>query len=58
MTILASGSDGSISFTAARSAAVARAGSPDEAAEAYLYLIRGTYTTGQVIRVDGGMSFA
>ena len=34
----------------------ARAGSPDEAAEAYLYLIRGTYTTGQVIRVDGGMS--
>ena len=36
--------------------AVPRAGSPDEAAEAYLYLIRGTYTTGQVIRVDGGMS--
>jgi NAD(P)-dependent dehydrogenase (short-subunit alcohol dehydrogenase family) len=36
--------------------AVPRAGSPDEAAEAYLYLIRGTYTTGQVLRVDGGMS--
>ena len=36
--------------------AVPRAGSPDEAAEAYLYLMRGTYTTGQVIRVDGGMS--
>jgi NAD(P)-dependent dehydrogenase (short-subunit alcohol dehydrogenase family) len=36
--------------------AVPRVGSPDEAAEAYLYLIRGTYTTGQVIRVDGGMS--
>jgi NAD(P)-dependent dehydrogenase (short-subunit alcohol dehydrogenase family) len=35
---------------------VPRAGSPDEAAEAYLYLIRGTYTTGQVLRVDGGMS--
>jgi NAD(P)-dependent dehydrogenase (short-subunit alcohol dehydrogenase family) len=30
--------------------AVPRAGSPDEAAEAYLYLIRGTYTTGQVVR--------
>jgi NAD(P)-dependent dehydrogenase (short-subunit alcohol dehydrogenase family) len=38
--------------------AVPRAGSPDEAAEAYLYLIRGTYTTGQILRVDGGMSFA
>jgi NAD(P)-dependent dehydrogenase (short-subunit alcohol dehydrogenase family) len=36
--------------------AVPRAGSPDEAAEAYLYSMRGTYTTGQVIRVDGGMS--
>ena len=36
--------------------AVPRAGSPDEATEAYLYLMRGTYTTGQVIRVDGGMS--
>ena len=36
--------------------AVPRAGLPDEAAEAYLYLMRGTYTTGQVIRVDGGMS--
>ena len=36
--------------------AVPRAGSPDEATEAYLYLMRGTYTTGQVVRVDGGMS--
>ena len=27
--------------------AVPRAGSPDEATEAYLYLMRGTYTTGQ-----------
>lgn len=38
--------------------AVPRAGSPDEAAEAYLYLMRGTYTTGQVLRVDGGMGLA
>jgi NAD(P)-dependent dehydrogenase (short-subunit alcohol dehydrogenase family) len=36
--------------------AVPRVGRPDEVAEAYLYLMRGTYTTGQVIRVDGGMS--
>ena len=35
--------------------AVPRVGSPDEAAEAYLYLMRGTYTTGQVLHVDGGM---
>ena len=33
-----------------------RAGRPDEAAEAYLYLMRGTYTTGQVLRVEGGWS--
>jgi NAD(P)-dependent dehydrogenase (short-subunit alcohol dehydrogenase family) len=26
-----------------------------EAAEAYLYLMRSTYTTGQVLHVDGGM---
>ena len=31
-----------------------RAGEPAEAAEAYLYLMRGGYTTGQVLRVDGG----
>ena len=31
-----------------------RAGAPAEAAEAYLYLMRGGYTTGQVLRVDGG----
>lgn len=31
-----------------------RAGKPTEAAEAYLYLMRGTYTTGQVLRVEGG----
>jgi NAD(P)-dependent dehydrogenase (short-subunit alcohol dehydrogenase family) len=34
---------------------VARAGEPMEAAEAYLYLMRGGYTTGQVLHVDGGM---
>jgi NAD(P)-dependent dehydrogenase (short-subunit alcohol dehydrogenase family) len=31
-----------------------RAGEPAEAAEAYLYLMQGTYTTGQVLRVEGG----
>ena len=31
-----------------------RAGEPAEAAEAYLYLMRGTYTTGQMLRVEGG----
>jgi NAD(P)-dependent dehydrogenase (short-subunit alcohol dehydrogenase family) len=31
-----------------------RAGEPAEAAEAYIYLMRGGYTTGQVLRVEGG----
>ena len=31
-----------------------RVGDPKELAEAYLYLIRGSFTTGQVIVVDGG----
>ena len=31
-----------------------RGGEPAEAAEAYLYLMRGGYTTGQVLLVDGG----
>ncbi|HSZ52124.1 MAG TPA: SDR family oxidoreductase [Caulobacteraceae bacterium] len=31
-----------------------RAGDPAEVAQAYLYLMRGGYTTGQVIIVDGG----
>jgi NAD(P)-dependent dehydrogenase (short-subunit alcohol dehydrogenase family) len=31
-----------------------RGGDATEIAEAYLYLMRGTYTTGQVLRVDGG----
>ena len=35
-----------------------RAGDPLEVAEAYLYLMRGTYTTGQVLRVDGGWSLS
>lgn len=37
---------------------VPRAGTPAEAAEAYLYLMKGTYTTGQVLRVEGGWSLA
>jgi NAD(P)-dependent dehydrogenase (short-subunit alcohol dehydrogenase family) len=31
-----------------------RAGEPDEVAEAYIYLMRGGYTTGQVLYVEGG----
>jgi NAD(P)-dependent dehydrogenase (short-subunit alcohol dehydrogenase family) len=33
-----------------------RVGETAEAAEAYLYLMRGTYTTGQTLRVEGGWS--
>jgi NAD(P)-dependent dehydrogenase (short-subunit alcohol dehydrogenase family) len=33
-----------------------RAGDPAEVAEAYLYLMRGGYSTGQVLIVDGGMT--
>jgi NAD(P)-dependent dehydrogenase (short-subunit alcohol dehydrogenase family) len=33
-----------------------RIGEPEEAAQAYLYLMRGGYTTGQVLHVDGGGS--
>jgi NAD(P)-dependent dehydrogenase (short-subunit alcohol dehydrogenase family) len=33
---------------------VPRVGTTDEAAEAYLYLLRGAYTTGQVLYVEGG----
>ncbi len=33
---------------------IPRAGTPAEAAEAYLYLMRATFTTGQVILVEGG----
>ncbi len=35
---------------------IARIGEPDEVAEAYLYLMRAGYTTGQVLLVDGGGS--
>ena len=35
---------------------LARIGEPNEVAEAYLYLLRGGYTTGQVLQVDGGTS--
>jgi NAD(P)-dependent dehydrogenase (short-subunit alcohol dehydrogenase family) len=35
---------------------LARAGEPGEAAEAYLHFMRAGYTTGQVLRVDGGSS--
>jgi NAD(P)-dependent dehydrogenase (short-subunit alcohol dehydrogenase family) len=35
---------------------LARGAEPDEAAQAYLYLMRGGYTTGQVMLVDGGGS--
>lgn len=33
-----------------------RMGEPEEVAEAYLYLMKGGYTTGQVLWVDGGRS--
>jgi NAD(P)-dependent dehydrogenase (short-subunit alcohol dehydrogenase family) len=36
---------------------VPRVGTPEEAAEAYIYLMRGTYTTGQVLRVEGGWTY-
>ena len=35
---------------------IKRIGEPNETAEAYLYLMRGGYTTGQVLMVDGGSS--
>jgi NAD(P)-dependent dehydrogenase (short-subunit alcohol dehydrogenase family) len=40
--------------TMTRKQLVARIGEPEEAAEAYLYLMRGGYTTGQVLYVEGG----
>jgi NAD(P)-dependent dehydrogenase (short-subunit alcohol dehydrogenase family) len=33
-----------------------RPGTVEEAAEAYLYLMRASYVTGQIVRVDGGGS--
>jgi NAD(P)-dependent dehydrogenase (short-subunit alcohol dehydrogenase family) len=35
-----------------------RVGETAEVAEAYLYLMRGTYTTGQTLRVEGGWSLS
>jgi len=35
---------------------ISRIGEPDEAAEAYLYLMRAGYTSAQVLRVDGGQT--
>ena len=35
---------------------IPRGADPAEVAQAYLYLMRGTYTTGQVLIVDGGMT--
>jgi len=37
---------------------IPRVGKLQEAAEAYLYLMRGTYTTGQTLRVEGGWSLS
>lgn len=33
---------------------VGRVGEPEDVAEAYLYLMRGGYSTGSVVVVDGG----
>jgi NAD(P)-dependent dehydrogenase (short-subunit alcohol dehydrogenase family) len=35
---------------------LARIGEPNEVAQAYLYLMKAGYTTGQVLHVDGGKS--
>ena len=40
--------------SAAKSLPVGRIGEPEDIAEAYLYLMRGAYTTGSVVVVDGG----
>ncbi|MFC8968549.1 SDR family oxidoreductase [Streptomyces sp. NPDC057094] len=40
--------------SAAASLPVGRAGEPEDIAEAYLYLMRGGYSTGSVVVVDGG----
>ena len=44
-------------FFAAHGAAlpVGKVGEPAEVAEAYLFLMRSTFTTGQALVVDGGM---
>lgn len=40
--------------TATETLPVGRIGEPEDVAEAYLYLMRGGYSTGTVVRVDGG----
>jgi NAD(P)-dependent dehydrogenase (short-subunit alcohol dehydrogenase family) len=35
---------------------IPRMGTPEELAETYLHLMRATYTTGQILRVDGGQT--
>jgi NAD(P)-dependent dehydrogenase (short-subunit alcohol dehydrogenase family) len=35
---------------------IPRSAEPVEIAQAYLYLLRGSYTTGQVLVVDGGLT--
>jgi NAD(P)-dependent dehydrogenase (short-subunit alcohol dehydrogenase family) len=40
--------------SAAQSLPTGRIGEPADVAEAYLYLMRGAYTTGSVVVVDGG----
>ena len=35
-----------------------RIGEPDEVAQAYLYLMKAGYTTGQILQVDGGSMLA
>lgn len=37
---------------------IPRIAQPDEVAQAYLYLMKGSYTTGQIIKVDGGGELA
>lgn len=37
---------------------IPRGGTPQEAAEAYLYLMRGSFTTGQTLIVDGGFTLS
>lgn len=52
--VLEMGEDAVKHFTA--TLPLPRGGTCEEAAEAYLYLMRATYVTGQVVRVDGGGS--
>jgi NAD(P)-dependent dehydrogenase (short-subunit alcohol dehydrogenase family) len=40
--------------TATETLPVGRIGEPEDVAEAYLYLMRGGYSTGTIVRVDGG----